>query len=73
MAHPYHSAIKNLGIQKIRGKKQQLEAFGFNPLKGHILSAAKEDRGFIPLDKKAMGENISQIQKEAGKILNRSI
>ena len=22
--HPYHSAIKNLGIQKIRGKKQQL-------------------------------------------------
>ncbi|HUV59787.1 MAG TPA: adenylate/guanylate cyclase domain-containing protein [Desulfatiglandales bacterium] len=71
--HPYHSAIKNLGIQKIRGKKQQLEAFGFNPLKGHILSVAIEDRGFMPLDKKAMGENVSQIQKEAGKILNRSI
>ena len=71
--HPYHSAIRNLGMQKIRGKKQQLEAFGFKPLKDHILSVAKEDRGFMPLDKKAMRKNISQIQKEAGKILNRSI
>jgi hypothetical protein len=34
---------------------------------------SKEDRGFMHLDKKPMGKNISQIQKEAGKILNRSI
>jgi class 3 adenylate cyclase len=71
--HPYHTAITNLGMQKIRGKKQQLEAFGFKPLKGHILSVPKEGRGFIALDKKAMGKNISQIQKVAGKALNRSI
>jgi class 3 adenylate cyclase len=57
--HPYHSTIKNLGVQKIRGKKQQLEAFGFKPLQGHILSVAKEDREFMPLDKRAMGKNIS--------------
>ena len=26
--HPYHHAIKNLGMQKVRGKKEKLEAFG---------------------------------------------
>jgi len=26
--HPYHHAIRNLGMQKVRGKKEKLEAFG---------------------------------------------
>jgi len=30
--HPYHSAITNLGMQQIRGKKEKLEAFGFRPI-----------------------------------------
>ena len=29
--HPYHSAIKNLGPQIVRGKREKLDAFGFNP------------------------------------------
>jgi class 3 adenylate cyclase len=53
--HPYHSAITNLGLQKIRGKKQQLEAFGYRPLKDHILSVAKDGKGFISFDKKGFG------------------
>jgi class 3 adenylate cyclase len=49
--HPYHSAIKNLGIQKIRGKKQQMEAFGFKPLKDHPISMTQGDKGFFPLQR----------------------
>ena len=30
--HPEHQAIKNLGEQVVRGKKEKLEAFGFSPL-----------------------------------------
>ncbi len=28
VGHPYHHAIRNLGMQKVRGKKEKLEAFG---------------------------------------------
>lgn len=28
-AHPYYTAIKSMGIQRIRGKQRKLEAFGF--------------------------------------------
>ena len=49
--HHYHHAIKNLGMQKIRGKKEKLEAFGFKPLKDHLLSMAQGDRGFMPLQR----------------------
>jgi len=49
--HPYHPALTNLGMQKIRGKKEKLEAFGFNPLKDHPLSMAHEDKGFLPLQR----------------------
>jgi len=49
--HPYHPALTNLGMQKIRGKKEKLEAFGFNPLKDHPLSMAHGDKGFLPLQR----------------------
>ncbi len=49
--HPYHHAIKNLGMQEMRGKKEKLEAFGFKPLKDHSLSEAQGDRGFMPLQR----------------------
>jgi len=49
--HPYHPALTNLGMQKIRGKKEKLEAFGFNPSKGHPLSMAQGDKGFLPLQR----------------------
>jgi class 3 adenylate cyclase len=49
--HPYHPALTNLGMQKIRGKKEELEAFGFNPSKGHPLSMAHGDKGFLPLQR----------------------
>jgi len=31
--HPSHSAIAGLGLHKIRGKKERIAAFGYNPLK----------------------------------------
>jgi len=46
--HPNYHAIKNLGIQKIRGKKEKIEAFGFTPFKDHIPSRTQGDKGFIP-------------------------
>ncbi len=49
--HPYHPALTNLGMQKIRGKKGKIEAFGFNPSKGHPLSMAQGDKGFLPLQR----------------------
>jgi class 3 adenylate cyclase len=49
--HPYHPALTNLGMQKIRGKKEKLEAFGFNPSKAHPLSMAHGDKGFLPLQR----------------------
>jgi len=49
--HPYHPALTNLGMQKIRGKKEKLEAFGFNPSKGHPLSMAQGDKGILPLQR----------------------
>ncbi len=51
VGHPYHHAIKNLGMQEMRGKKEKLEAFGFKPLKDHSLSEAQGDRGFMPLQR----------------------
>jgi len=51
VGHPFHHAIKNLGMQEMRGKKEKLEAFGFKPLKDHPLSMAQRDRGFMPLQR----------------------
>ena len=51
VGHPYHHEIRNLGMQKIRGKKEKLEAFGFKTLKDHPLSMAQGDKGFMPLQR----------------------
>lgn len=49
--HPYQNAIRNLGMQKIRGKREKLEAFGFKPSEDHPLSMAQGDGGFMPLQR----------------------
>jgi class 3 adenylate cyclase len=49
--HPEHHAIRNLGAQKIRGKKGTLEAFGFNPWADQTVpsSTVKRVAGLVPL------------------------
>jgi class 3 adenylate cyclase len=49
--HPMHARIINLGTQKVRGKRENLEAFGFNPSmdKSSGRDGAKVD--FIPLQR----------------------
>jgi class 3 adenylate cyclase len=49
--HPNYHEIRNLGIQKIRGKKEKLEAFGFTTFKNHTPSRVQSDKGFIPLQR----------------------
>jgi len=51
VSHRYHNTIRNLGKQKIRGKKEELEAFGFKLLKDHPISMNQGDRGFMPLQR----------------------
>jgi len=47
--HPDHESIINLGAQRIRGKKDKLEAFGFNPLIDRHSTGAQGKLGFMPL------------------------
>jgi len=49
--HPDHESIINLGAQRIRGKKDKLEAFGFNPLIDRTSSGSQGKLGFIPLQR----------------------
>ncbi|MCX5879998.1 MAG: GAF domain-containing protein, partial [Deltaproteobacteria bacterium] len=49
--HPDHESIINLGVQRIRGKKDKLEAFGFNPLIDSTSSGSQRTLGFIPLQR----------------------
>jgi class 3 adenylate cyclase len=49
--HPDHASIINLGAQRIRGKKEKLEAFGFNPLIDRTSVVAQGKLGFIPLQR----------------------
>jgi class 3 adenylate cyclase len=49
--HPDHASIINLGAQRIRGKKEKLEAFGFNPLIDRTSSVIQAKLGFIPLQR----------------------
>ena len=49
--HPYHSAIRNLGPQTVRGKREKLEAFGFNPHNDQTLLEDVRRRGLTPLHK----------------------
>ena len=49
--HPDYESIINLGAQRIRGKKDKLEAFGFNPLIDSTSSGSQRKLGFIPLQR----------------------
>jgi adenylate cyclase len=49
--HPDHESIINLGAQRIRGKKDKLEAFGFNPLIDRTSAGSQGKLGFIPLQR----------------------
>lgn len=49
--HRRHSEIRHLGKQRIRGKKEMLDAFGFNPHGGRPLSMAQGEKGFMPLQR----------------------
>ncbi|MCG6534508.1 MAG: GAF domain-containing protein [Syntrophales bacterium LBB04] len=50
--HPDHQGIRNLGRLKIRGKKERIEVFGFNPFnKETPVSKDQEEGGFIPLQR----------------------
>jgi hypothetical protein len=51
VGHTQHHAITNLGIHKIRGKKEKLEAFGFNPTKDQSSSLALVGKDFVPLQR----------------------
>lgn len=47
--HPLYPKIINLGMQRVRGKKEKIEAFGFNPLINHFSGRDRGKVGFIPL------------------------
>ena len=49
--HPLRSKTINLGMQKIRGKKEKIEAFGFNPLIDHSSRSNDRKVNFIPLQR----------------------
>jgi len=49
--HPDHESFINLGVQRIRGKKDKLEAFGFNPLIDSTSRGSQRKLGFIPLQR----------------------
>jgi len=51
VGHPYYAAIKNLGMQHIRGKKEKQEAFGFKPLRDYSLPLFHREGDFIPFRK----------------------
>ena len=47
--HRHHPDIRHLGKQRIRGKKEMLDAFGFNPHGHGPLPMAQGEKGFVPL------------------------
>jgi class 3 adenylate cyclase len=47
--HPLHPRIVSLGAQKVRGKKEKLEAFGFNPRIDWNSAGDSARIGIIPL------------------------
>ncbi len=46
--HRHHHEIRPLGKQRIRGKKEMLDAFGFNPRGEGALSTTQNEKGFMP-------------------------
>jgi class 3 adenylate cyclase len=49
--HPERRSIDNLGAQTVRGKKEKLEAFGYNPYLDRSFVNYKGKVGFIPLQR----------------------
>jgi hypothetical protein len=49
--HPERRSIDNLGAQTVRGKKEKLEAFGYNPYLDRSFVSYKGKVGFIPLQR----------------------
>jgi class 3 adenylate cyclase len=49
--HPERRSIDNLGAQTVRGKKEKLEAFGYNPHLDRSFVNYKGKVGFIPLQR----------------------
>ena len=49
--HRHYPEIRRLGKQRIRGKKEMLDAFGFNPHGERPLSMAQGEKGFMPLQR----------------------
>jgi class 3 adenylate cyclase len=49
VTHPDHGAVTNLGRLQIRGKKEDLEAFGFNPFLGEAPLSEDQREGLVPL------------------------
>ena len=49
--HPLYPKIINLGVQKMRGKKEKFESFGFNPLIDQPSGRDGSKVGFIPLQR----------------------
>lgn len=47
--HPYYDMISYLGVQEVRGKKEELETFGINPLRTHFSPMPDNEDGFLPL------------------------
>jgi class 3 adenylate cyclase len=47
--HPMHTRIINLGTQKVRGKRENLGAFGFNPMIDATYARNSSHGGVMPL------------------------
>jgi class 3 adenylate cyclase len=48
---PDHGSITNLGRLQIRGKKEDLDAFGYNPFTGEGPLSGAQDEGLMPLQR----------------------
>jgi len=49
--HPYYASIRNLGSLKVRGKKEGVDAFGFNFFKDESADTESQEEGLTPLQR----------------------
>ncbi|MBN1102178.1 MAG: GAF domain-containing protein [Deltaproteobacteria bacterium] len=49
--HPYYPAIRHLGSLKVRGKKEGVDAYGFNFFKDGSAGAGSHEEGLTPLQR----------------------